>query len=181
MKRATTAFAMLTATVLTFAACGDDDDNNGGGGAGSGNTSGSAGTSSTSPGDGGSGGIPTLPGEGGAPPTSGNVPCDPEQATTCQNDTDCPFVVDGTARGTAQACGREECLASSDEDCARDCILAQLEMTSDCASCYADSVKCAIENCLLDCVSDPNSEGCLGCQVEAGCRPTFDECSGLGQ
>lgn len=176
MKRAISAFTWLTATALTFAACGADDDDDSGGNAGSGNK---AGTSAMNPGEGGGGGTPSAtPGAGGAPP-SGNVPCDASRDTTCQNETDCPFVVDGSARVAAQGCGKEDCLVSTDENCARDCILAQLDMSSDCASCYADFVKCTIGMCLADCISDPNSSDCLSCQVTSGCRPTFDECSGL--
>jgi hypothetical protein len=177
MKRMIAAFATLTALSLAFSGCGgDDDDDDNGGNAGTGNTAGKTSTPSE-----GGGGTTSTPGEAGSAPTDGNVPCDADEATTCQNETDCPFVVDGTARTTAQTCGKEQCLGSEDEDCARDCILDALEMSSECATCYADLVNCTIDNCVVACIGDPDSDGCHECQATAGCRPTFDECSGLGQ
>lgn len=151
MKRPIFAFTLLAATALTVAACGDDDgdDDNGG-----------------------------NDGTGGKP-SGGNVACDPDNATTCQNDTDCPFVADGSARVAAQTCGQGECLASDDQNCARDCMLADLDMSSECASCYANFVTCTIAECLGECIADPNSDGCLECQETSGCRPNFNDCSGL--
>jgi hypothetical protein len=173
MQRIISALALSMATTLCFAGCGgDDDDDSTNNKAGSGNK---AGTSSASAGEPGTSNEGGTTGNGTPEPGNGNVPCDPSQATTCQNDMDCPFVVDGRARGAAQTCGKGECLsADADENCARDCILAELEMSGDCASCYADFVKAA-------CVADPDSEGCHTCQATKGCRPTFDECSGLGE
>lgn len=157
MKRIISALSVLAcAAAFGLVGCGDDGDS-GGGTAGKGNE-----PTAGAPGDG-----------------SPNVGCDPEAATTCQNDTDCEFVVDGTARATAQVCGKEECLGSEDEDCARDCILRDLKMTSECAACYADTVNCTIANCLAECIADAESKGCLACQEAEGCRPTFNECSGL--
>jgi hypothetical protein len=162
MKSIFSALSVLAcATVVGLAGCsGDDDDNNG--------DTGSA----------GNGNEPTAgaPGDGDGSP---NLTCDPAEATTCQNATDCDFVVDGTARTTAQDCGKGECLGSADEDCARNCILGALEMTSDCASCYADFVNCTIAKCVGACFADPDSAGCRECQETEGCRPTFDTCSGL--
>jgi len=157
MKRIISALSVL-ACAATFAlvGCSGDDDDDSGGTAGKGNE-------------------PTA----GAPNEGNNLTCDPEAATTCQNETDCSFVVDGTARTTAQACGKGECLSSEDENCARDCILADLGMTSDCATCYADFVACTIKECLGQCLADPNATTCTDCQVDKGCRGAFDTCSGL--
>lgn len=159
MKRIISALSVLAcATVLGLVGCGGDDDGDG-----------NAGTA-------GKGNEPTA----GAPGTgSPNLSCDPAEATTCQNETDCDFVVNGDARATAQTCGKDECLVSEDPDCARDCILKDLDMTSDCAACYADFVNCTIAKCVGACIADADSEGCLECQETEGCRPTFDTCSGL--
>lgn len=183
MKRIISALALVSVAALGSAACGGDDDDTTGGSSGSAGSAGkgnAAGAPGTPDEGGGTGGTGTTPGAAGAA-SGGNVSCDPSKATTCQNDTDCPFVADGTARTTAQACGQGECLQSSDENCPRDCILAQLDMTSDCASCYADFVNCTIGHCLAACIADPDSDGCHECQVSSGCRPTFDSCSGLGE
>jgi hypothetical protein len=116
--------------------------------------------------------------------------CDATQKGTCQNDMDCPFVVDGSARKTAQACGQECVLSgSTDENCGRDCILngsdagspaiKGIDMSSECAQCYADIVACTAANCLGQCLQAPDSAACKTCQEEKGCRSAFDDCSGL--
>jgi hypothetical protein len=173
MKRFVMALAVLTAFGVSTVGCGgdDDDDDNG--------TAGTSGKAST--GDGGepamgAGGKPAT-GEGGSP--SMNLGCDVEADTTCQNPMDCPFVVDGSARMSAQTCGKGECLASEDPNCARDCVLKELEMSSECAACYADFVNCTKAKCLGECLTDPNSDKCHTCQEDEGCRPDFNECSGL--
>lgn len=158
MKRIISALSVLAcATAFALVGCSGDDDGDGGGTAGKGNE-------------------PTAGAPGDGDP---NLSCDPAEETTCQNATDCDFVVDGSARTTAQTCGKEQCLGSDDENCARDCILESLEMTSDCAACYADFVNCTIANCIGACIADPDSDGCHECQETKGCRPTFDTCSGL--
>jgi hypothetical protein len=166
MKRLIPALMLLTAFGWTVAGCGDDDDDGGNTG-GKGNTAGQPGEPDPVGGE--------TSSSGGAP--SVNLGCTPSEATTCQNDTDCPFVLDGTARTTAQTCGKG-CLGG-EETCARDCILEDLEMTSECASCYADFVNCTIANCVSACLADPDSDGCHTCQEDKGCRPDFNSCSGL--
>jgi hypothetical protein len=163
MKRIFSALVLLTLSIGV--GCGGDDDDDG---ANTGGTS-SAGTKS----DAGEPGTAT----GGAPDT-GNVACDPEVDGVCQNATDCPFVVDGTARMTAGQCGID-CLESTDEACPVDCIVDELHMTPDCATCYAGAVACATMNCLADCIQDTESDACKLCQVEKGCREEFNTCSGL--
>lgn len=155
MNRIISALSVL-ACAATFAlvGCSGDDDDDSGGTAGKGNE-------------------PTA----GAPNEGNNLTCDPEAATTCQNETDCSFVVDGTARTTAQACGKG-CIGKP-ENCASDCVLAKLDMTSECVDCYAAFVNCTIDHCVAACVQDPDSDGCHECQETEGCRPTFNTCSGL--
>ena len=168
MKRIISALALLTVAGLGIAGCGGDDDDDSAGTGGSGATGATGGTTATA-------GEPAAMGGGD---TSGNVMCDPEGATACQNEIDCPFVVDGTARINAGTCG-QGCVTSSDENCSRDCILDKIDMSSDCATCYADTVNCTITNCLSKCIADPEADACKQCQVDEGCRAAFDECSGL--
>ncbi|HEX2876193.1 MAG TPA: hypothetical protein VHP33_33305 [Polyangiaceae bacterium] len=179
MKRFISALALVSAAALGVAGCGGDDDDDTNGAAGKGNTGGEPGSNGGEPGS--DGGTPAS--TGGAPANTGgaptdNVSCDETQDGVCQNPMDCPFVVDGTARITAGTCGKG-CLASSDENCAVDCILEELAMSSECAKCYADTVACTVMKCLAECVSDPEAEACKLCQVEKGCRDAFNECSGL--
>jgi len=182
MKRIIAALALLSGAALGVVGCGGDDDDD---------TAGTAGKSSGTAGkDSGTAGKSVVP-EGGAGNEGGtgngtgntgnspNLGCDPDADTTCQNAMDCPFVVDGTARTTAQKCGKGECLGSDDPNCARDCITRDLDMSPDCASCYADFVNCTIMHCVGACISDPDSDGCHMCQEDEGCRPTFNTCSGL--
>jgi hypothetical protein len=178
MKRFISALALVMMAASAVTGCGDDDDDGGTDTGGKGSSAGEPGTTPPmggEPGDaGGSGSV--LPGAGGSP--SLNLACTPSEATTCQNETDCPFVLDGTARTKAQTCGKG-CLGSEEENCARDCITMDIPMTDECATCYADFVNCTIANCVGQCLADPDSDGCHTCQEEKGCRPEFNTCSGL--
>jgi hypothetical protein len=168
MKRIFSALVLLT---LSAGGCSDDaDDGDDTGGSSSAGTKSDAGEPGTATGG--------APDSGGAGAPSANVGCDPEVDGVCQNSTDCPFVIDGTARMTAGNCGID-CLESDDEACPVDCIVEELHMTSDCATCYAGAVACATENCLGVCISDTEADECKQCQVEKGCREEFNTCSGL--
>ena len=181
MKRIISALALVTAAVVGIAGCsGDDDDDTANTTAGKGNTGGEPATNGGEPAT--NGGTPATNGgepatNGGAP--SGTVTCDPTAEGVCQNAMDCPFVVDGTARIEAGTCGKECLMNGGGEDCSRDCILKKLDMSSECAQCYADTVACTIKECLGVCLADPEATACKECQVEKGCRAAFDECSGL--
>lgn len=170
MKRIFSALVFLTLSVGVGCGGDDDDDGDDTGGSSSAGTKSDAGEPGAS-----TGGAPDS-GTGGAP--SSNVDCDPEADGVCQNSTDCPFVVDGTARMTAGQCGID-CLESEEEACPVDCIVDELHMTPDCATCYAGAVACATMNCLAECIQDTEAEACKLCQVEKGCREEFNTCSGL--
>jgi hypothetical protein len=181
MKRIISALAMVTAAAVGIAGCGgDDDDDTSNPTAGKSSTGGEPGTNGGTPGtDGGTPG--TMGGEpgtnGGAP--SGNVMCDSTAEGVCQNAMDCRFVVDGTARMEAGTCGQSCFQTGGDENCSRDCMLETLDMSAECAQCYADTVACTIAECLGPCLGAPESVACKECQVEKGCRAAFNECSGL--
>jgi len=177
MKPVISILALLTAASIGVAGCSGDDDDSASNTGGKGNTAGAPSSNAGAPAagtaasTGGDGSTPT----GGA--NSGNVMCDPTQMGVCQNDMDCPFVADGTARITAGECGKG-CVGKV-ETCSRDCIVMMLQMSSECATCYADTVNCTIMNCVSECYADPESDGCKQCQVDSGCRSAFDTCSGL--
>jgi hypothetical protein len=181
MKRTISILALLTAATIGVVGCGGDDDDSDNTTGGSSNVAGkpaSAGGDSSTPSGGDSS---TSAGGDGSTPTggasSGNVMCDPTQDGVCQNPMDCPFVADGTARMTAGSCG-QGCLGKA-ANCSRDCILEMLDMSSECATCYADTVNCTIMNCLAQCIGDPEADACKQCQIDQGCRAAFDDCSGL--
>jgi hypothetical protein len=171
MKRIISALALLAVVGVGIAGCGGDDDDD--------DTTNNGGTGGTTviP----SGGEPSAnggePAASGGQPATGNVECDATQQGVCQNEMDCPFVADGTARLTAGSCG-QGCIGKA-ETCSRDCILMMLDMSSECASCYADTVNCTIMNCLSECIGAAETDACKMCQVDKGCREEFDQCSGL--
>jgi hypothetical protein len=165
MKQRSLLWGFGFAMALVTLSCGDDSDDDDDSDGGSG---GSAGSSSGSAGKGGSGGT-----------GSQNVSCDPEEDTVCQNENDCDAVESGEARASAQSCGLG-CLEDDDPGvCAVSCIVEDTDISSECATCYAGSVQCASENCLAECAADPTSDDCNQCQIDAGCRSEFNDCSGL--
>jgi hypothetical protein len=144
---------------LFAVACGDDDDSS--------NGDKSKADASTVDEDAGSG--------------FGSVACHPAGSGACQNTADCPIVESGKARKSASDCGLT-CLAGTPDEqtmCAKTCVVDDTKLSSDCAECYVGIVGCSRDHCLAACLADPDSKACFDCQVENGCRATFDECSGL--
>ena len=83
-----------------------------------------------------------------------------------------------TATTYAQDCGLG-CLGDPDsEACAVECVQDETGLSRDCASCYADAVDCAINNCLAPCAMDPSSWECAACRDDF-CRDDFEFCSGI--
>jgi hypothetical protein len=77
----------------------------------------------------------------------------------------------------AQACGTA-CFPDPNPTCNRDCMVMRAGLTPDCATCYGESIKCAAENCLLQCISGNEKPECRACS-EQFCTPAFRACSGL--
>ena len=65
-----------------------------------------------------------------------------------------------------------------DASCNSACIGMQLGISDACADCFGQQVDCLIQNCLGQCVTDPESEACLACQNEH-CMWAFCECAGM--
>jgi hypothetical protein len=165
----------LIVSLALAVSCGGDDDN--ATSTGSATTGGSGGSGSGAAG--GTGGALGEAGSAGA--ASPNVMCNPNGTGVCQNQDDCPAVEDGSARTSSQVCG-VNCLEDEDPGvCSVACIVDQADISSTCAQCYAGVVACATQNCLSECVADAASDACSACQVTAGCREEFSECSGLPQ
>ncbi|MEM9069166.1 MAG: alpha/beta hydrolase [Myxococcota bacterium] len=57
------------------------------------------------------------------------------------------------------------------------CIVDATGLSSACAGCFGDNVRCIFDNCLLNC-ADPESDACVACQAEF-CTAALAECSGL--
>lgn len=108
-----------------------------------------------------------------------NVACNPSGSGACQNADDCPIIAEGKARSAASSCG-QGCLGQADEaGCARTCVVKETHLSTTCADCYVGIVRCTIMKCLSACAANPESPDCFKCQVDMGCRSTFDTCSGL--
>jgi hypothetical protein len=118
-------------------------------------------------------------GGGGTGGSGMNVECTPGNGGACQNEMDCPSVESGEARTSAQTCGLGCQQDAEPATCAVTCIVGDTGMSVACSSCYAALVGCASQNCLAECGADPASDACNQCQIDAGCRSDFDDCSGL--
>jgi hypothetical protein len=71
------------------------------------------------------------------------------------------------------------CLTSDDIGaCTAEGVTTDTGLSTDCALCYAEQVVCAAENCLADCISDSEAQGCVDCRNE-NCVPLFEPCSGI--
>lgn len=75
------------------------------------------------------------------------------------------------------ACGQQNL---GQDPATKDCIVMQTGLSDACAQCFADTVSCAVQHCLTECLSDPNSQACVNCRAQ-NCDPAFYACSGLPQ
>jgi len=70
-------------------------------------------------------------------------------------------------------------------DCVADCTqMATIEaappgLSDECVACTGDTVACGAAFCTNLCVSDTNSDECIGCRCDNNCIQDFDACSGL--
>jgi hypothetical protein len=167
MSRVLTISISLCVVCLACAACGDDDDD----------TLTVVGVDASAPID--SGADAAQGDDAGSDGGFSSVSCSPSGSGACQNAEDCPVVESGDAREAASSCGIG-CLGDSNEaSCAQSCVVNETGLSTACAKCYVAIVTCSRTSCLTDCLSDPDSTACFDCQVAAGCRESFDECSGL--
>jgi len=173
MKQFIAALALVTTASVGIAGCGGDD--------GDDDPSGTAGKGGAAGEPAGTGGEPASNGgeSAGGAPSTGNVACDPTAETACQNEGDCAAVQSGAARMAAGVCGQGECLGAADSNCAITCIQKTVDVSDECADCYGAIVACTAANCFNRCVGKSEADDCKACQVEMGCRETFNTCSGL--
>ena len=69
-----------------------------------------------------------------------------------------------------------ECIVTGGT-CAAECSERELEISSECATCFGDMIACTTASCALNCLT-PDSPQCLECQEE-NCFPGFETCAGL--
>ena len=99
----------------------------------------------------------------------------------CLNETDQALLATDRAGIDAKAreCGLG-CLNVEDKNaCSVTCIQAVYALSAGCCSCYAGTIICTVDKCLMDCLSDSSSPECKACQEAQGCLPEFYTCSGL--
>jgi hypothetical protein len=60
------------------------------------------------------------------------------------------------------------------------CMREETGLSELCLECYWGSVECTMQRCLMQCMSNANSDRCMECQ-ENNCLPTLFECTGLVQ
>lgn len=141
------------------------------GGAPTGGTSGGTST-------GGVGGVAS--GDGGMPiGDAGMASCsftaDAMPAGACENATDCMLIESGDVDRESDRCGRM-CILNGAE-CTVMCMTDAIDVSAECARCFADIVQCSSLNCALMCFADSAGMPCRDC-VDTMCGPAFDACTG---
>jgi len=58
------------------------------------------------------------------------------------------------------------------------CIMSMTGNTLPCATCFGIDSHCAVKNCMFQCMSNPDSPGCLSC-VEKNCFPALKKCANV--
>ena len=136
------------------------------------------GGSGSGTGTGGVGGV--TPGDGGMPlGDAGMATCmfapDAAPAGACENTTDCMLIESGVVDTESDRCGNA-CVLNG-PDCTVKCMTDAIDISPECARCFADIVQCAALNCALMCFADSAGMPCRMC-VDTMCTPAFDACTG---
>jgi hypothetical protein len=69
--------------------------------------------------------------------------------------------------------------AAEQQQFALDCVKTETGLSEGCATCFAESTACTIEECVAQCAADPSPQGCIDCREDKGCTPDFFTCSGF--
>ena len=99
-------------------------------------------------------------------------------AGACTNEADMAVLQgDPTVGDTIKECAMG-CLGNEDPLCATTCIVDATGLSAGCSECYNGTFMCSVDNCLAQCVADPNSDACVACQAEH-CAEDFLACAGI--
>jgi hypothetical protein len=139
-----------------------------------------AGTSSTGVGTGGTGtgGVSagtSLPPPPEETPDAGLVVLDAGSTGACDNATDAPLIESGAVDRESERCG-PMCYLNGPE-CTVMCMTMAIDVSPECARCFADLIQCSAASCALMCFADSEGMPCRMC-VDTMCGPTFDACTG---
>ena len=96
----------------------------------------------------------------------------------CDNEADLALLEGGEIdpEAEAQACAMN-CIGEP-PGCATTCIVDETGLSEACAGCFGAMINCAMENCIGQCMENPESEECMQC-VEDSCMADFADCSGV--
>lgn len=126
------------------------------------------------------GGVGVSPGDAGMPVgDAGMATCMFEPGAmpsgACENTSDCMLIESGEVDKEADRCGNACVLNGA--DCTVKCMTDAIDVSPECARCFADIVQCAALNCAGSCFLDSNGMPCRMC-VDTMCTPAFDACTG---
>jgi hypothetical protein len=109
----------------------------------------------------------------------------------CDNDSDeaarlrdyCPG--ERNIQDISGQCGLDCVLDDDPKKCVTDCILKETNdaLSSGCATCVADTVVCAKDYCLNECLADTQGKPCLACRCglnaqHHSCYDDYEHCAG---
>ncbi|RLB53253.1 MAG: hypothetical protein DRJ42_12410 [Deltaproteobacteria bacterium] len=165
--------------LLALTGCGDDSPrvtDSGSGGTDSGMTgdSGSATDSGGGTDGGGDSGMSTDSGmatDSGSATDTGTLP-----PGACTNTADEAVMAGASFEADAETCATG-CFAA--EMCVTDCMRDDVGLSMGCSVCFGAAGKCALDNCLTACLTDPRGAACTDCRRTAGCIDDYEMCSGL--
>ena len=102
----------------------------------------------------------------------------PQDACLNLDDQDVVDADEAGIRSKTVSCSMDCVSSPAPIACSTECLVTETGLSSACASCYALEQACVFEHCLSTCLTDPNSESCLGCQQD-NCFDAFNECAGF--
>lgn len=91
---------------------------------------------------------------------------------------------DQTVSDVAGNCGKVTCLADPDyAGCVATCVATETGLSAECGGCYAASVSCAKDNCIVPCLTGTPAE-CDACRTGTNdcsldCTQIFIDCAGF--
>jgi hypothetical protein len=93
----------------------------------------------------------------------------------CTNAADLGIVQTKDVKTITADCGK----ANIGQDAkVKACIKMGTNLSDPCVTCFADTVSCVVNKCLMQCITDTNSQACKDCRA-TNCDPAFVACSGL--
>jgi len=80
-----------------------------------------------------------------------------------------------TFHATLQKCAKD-CWGAG--NCSADCLAKAINLSKKCAYCFGGDVDCSSQNCIKQCMFNPESPDCIDCSNKF-CKPGLLACAGL--